>query len=184
MFFYPDIWVGTKYSFVPLHFDEPNNFLIQIYGEKRCLFFVFSQTVKKSLIHATFLLPSRTYKSRDTPIENNQSCLSKFPRLKNVQPIEVILKAGDVLYIPPYWWHQVQGLSLNISVTYLWKHTLSQVPPTLYFRLIKQRFYKQIFRNQGIVYETYYWDYRWLWTTSDIRYRKKFSMQHRNLHVL
>lgn len=109
VFFYPDIWIGTKYSFVPLHFDEPNNFLTQIYGEKRVL--LFSPEQSKYLYRQPFYSRIAHTSQIDIPIENNKSCLSQFPKLKNVRPVEVILKAGDLLYIPPYWWHQVQGLS-------------------------------------------------------------------------
>lgn len=145
VFFYPDIWIGNKYSFVPLHFDEPNNFLAQIYGEKRVLLFSPKQS-KYLYMHSSYCRIAHT-SHIDIPVENNKSCLSRFPKIKNTQPVEVILKAGDLLYIPPYWWHQVQGLSVNISVTHLWKHTLKQVPLNLYLHLFSNRIYKKLLRN-------------------------------------
>lgn len=130
-FGYPQIWVGTSYSLVPLHFDQPNNFLIQIYGEKRLLLFspkqskyLYMQPFNSRIIHTSQI---------DTFIDINKPTLSQFPNLQKANPIEVILKTGDILYIPPYWWHQVQGLSLNISVTYRWACRFKQIP--LYFHL-------------------------------------------------
>lgn len=141
-FGYPQIWVGTGSSLVPLHFDQPNNFLIQIYGEKRLLLFspkqskhLYMQPFNSRIIHTSQI---------DTFIDINQPNLSKFPKLQNAKLIEVILKAGDVLYIPPYWWHQVQGLSLNISVTYRWACRFEQIPLYFHFYWLLHRLHKRI----------------------------------------
>lgn len=143
-FFYPDLWLGTKYSFVPLHFDEPNNFLIQIYGKKR--FLLFSPMDSKYLYMKPFYSQTVHISEIDTNIDPEKLDLSKFPNLENTRPIEIILEAGDVLYIPPYWWHQVQGLSVNISVTYRWKCEFRQVPINFYFFNLGHHLYKKLFR--------------------------------------
>lgn len=33
---------------------------------------------------------------------------TKFPKFKHLQPYEVILEPGDILYLPPYWFHHVE----------------------------------------------------------------------------
>lgn len=141
-FGYPQFWVGTRHSLVPLHYDQPNNFLIQIYGEKRVLLFspkqskyLYMQPFNSRIVHTSQI---------DTFIDVNKPNLSKFPKLQNAKLIEVVLKAGDVLYIPPYWWHQVQGLSLNISVTYRWPCRLKQIPLYFHFYWLLHRLHKKI----------------------------------------
>lgn len=34
---------------------------------------------------------------------------------------DCVLQAGQMLYIPPGWWHYVQSLSLSFSVSFWWK---------------------------------------------------------------
>lgn len=141
-FSYPQLWVGTSHSLVPLHFDQPNNFLVQIYGEKHLLLFppkqskyLYMQPFYSRIVHTSQI---------DTYIDKSNPNVSKFPKLQEAEFIEVVLKAGDLLYIPPYWWHQVQGLSLNISVTYRWESRFHQIP--LYFHLywLAHRCYKKL----------------------------------------
>ena len=146
-FSYPQLWVGTCHSLVPLHYDQPNNFLIQIYGEKRVLLFSPKQS-KKLYMHPFHYRIVHTSQI-DSYIDVNKPNLSIFPKLQDAEFIEVILKAGDILYIPPYWWHQVQGLSLNISITYRWDCRFNQIPLYFHFYWISHRIYKKIFGQRG-----------------------------------
>jgi hypothetical protein len=52
-------------------------------------------------------------------IENHhQPDLEKYPLLANTRPIEVVLKAGETLFIPCGWWHTARSLSPSISVAF------------------------------------------------------------------
>jgi len=44
----------------------------------------------------------------------------RFPRFRNTKPLEAVVRAGEILYIPTYWWHAVYspGLNLAIPMTY------------------------------------------------------------------
>ncbi|XP_076440326.1 hypoxia-inducible factor 1-alpha inhibitor-like isoform X2 [Babylonia areolata] len=48
----------------------------------------------------------------------------RFPRLKELKGKEAILGPGDVLYLPVYWWHQVEsvpGWGMTVSVNFWYK---------------------------------------------------------------
>jgi ribosomal protein L16 Arg81 hydroxylase len=42
----------------------------------------------------------------------------KYPRAADVKWMEFTLKAGDFLFIPQGWWHCVEGLEENVSVSF------------------------------------------------------------------
>lgn len=46
--------------------------------------------------------------------------LETFPKYAKATPKYCIIKAGDILYIPPKWWHYVKSLSVSFSVSFWW----------------------------------------------------------------
>lgn len=46
--------------------------------------------------------------------------LEKYPEFSKSQIHKCILEAGDMLYIPPNWWHHVIALSKSFSVSFWW----------------------------------------------------------------
>lgn len=42
--------------------------------------------------------------------------LEKFPLYAKATPVEFILNPGEILYIPPMWWHQIENLSPSIAL--------------------------------------------------------------------
>lgn len=44
----------------------------------------------------------------------------KFPLAENLPFLDCILEEGEMLYIPPKWWHYVRSLSLSFSVSFWW----------------------------------------------------------------
>lgn len=98
-----NLWFGMGGSFTPLHFDRFDNFLVQIVGVKRVL-----------LIDPRQSLGSCT--SEDNTSSLTEQELASL--LETIPHSVVTLKAGDVLYIPKRWWHQVESLSFSISVSF------------------------------------------------------------------
>ena len=43
---------------------------------------------------------------------------NKYPLFKNVKFYKFILNPGDILYIPPYWWHAVKNIDNSIAFTF------------------------------------------------------------------
>lgn len=101
------LWFGPKGAFTPLHHDLTNNMLVQIYGRK-----------KLTLIPA-FQVPhlyndTHVYSATDFPAID----VKRFPKMKNVTSIELILHPGEAVFIPIGWWHCVESLDVSISVSF------------------------------------------------------------------
>ncbi|KAL4239511.1 Hypoxia-inducible factor 1-alpha inhibitor [Mactra antiquata] len=96
--------VGMEGNITPVHYDEQENFFAQIYGEKRFLLFHPDQYEN--------LYPYPVYHPHDrqSQVELDSPDFDRFPNARNLQGYEGVVKPGDVLYIPMYWWHQVESL--------------------------------------------------------------------------
>ncbi len=44
----------------------------------------------------------------------------QFPGFSQVPYIDVVLEPGEMLYMPPKWWHFVQSLTVSFSVSFWW----------------------------------------------------------------
>jgi hypothetical protein len=97
----------------PLHFDRTNNFLMQVRGRKEITFF--------SPDDSEYLYPStRSGGTHLSEIDLEKIDVERFPLFKKTTPFHCIIEPGDVLYIPPLWWHHVRSLDMSISVNYWW----------------------------------------------------------------
>jgi hypothetical protein len=79
-------------------------------GHKRVTLFPPSQ--------AQYLYEQREAQDfRTSPVNLLKPDFKKHPRFRLAEaPYEVLLEAGDVLYIPAYWYHQVQSTCRHISL--------------------------------------------------------------------
>jgi len=46
--------------------------------------------------------------------------ISKYPLCERVLGWQGVLKAGEVLYIPYGWWHEIESTGNSVSVSYRW----------------------------------------------------------------
>jgi hypothetical protein len=107
-----NLWIARGSTTVGLHFDAAENLNIQLRGRKRFMLYppgtdsyypspMFSQTAHISRVF------------REGP-ELDQR---RFPKFDPSQGREVILEEGEILYLPPYWWHQVTSLGdVNVNI--------------------------------------------------------------------
>jgi lysine-specific demethylase 8 len=47
--------------------------------------------------------------------------LEAFPLFQKVKCVESVLQPGDMLYIPPKWWHYLRSLDTSFSVSFWWQ---------------------------------------------------------------
>eukprot|EP00069_Balaena_mysticetus_P021791 bmy_13955T0 len=92
-----------------------DNFLIQVTGKKRVVLF--------SPRDAQYLYLSGT-KSEVLNVDNPD--LAKYPLFSKARRYECSLKAGDVLFIPALWFHNVVSEEFGVGVNVFWKHLPSE----------------------------------------------------------
>ena len=109
-----NLWMGQKNVLAPCHYDGYHNIYVQIRGRKT--FYMVPPTAHALLKPFPFLHPSHAQCQRRLI---NHSYTSHHMRNKMNKDLDVYvatLKPGDVLYIPPLWFHEVVAEEQSISV--------------------------------------------------------------------
>jgi len=106
----PVLFVGGAGAKVQMHFDidYADILLCHFGGEKRVRLFPPSAT--KDIYHVPFSFSSLHSIDYDNPD------YEKYPALEKLEGQEVSLKHGDVLYIPPGWWHYIVYEDIGFSM--------------------------------------------------------------------
>ena len=104
-------WFGPAGTVSPLHYDRYHNMLCQVVGRKRVLMFAPSDS-HRLYAHPDAMLHNT---SRVDVVEPD---LAAFPLFAEAKRFECVLGPGDMLYIPPHWWHHVTSLSVSFSVSH------------------------------------------------------------------
>lgn len=97
------------------HYDVMDNFLIQVKGEK--------QVVLYSPRDAPYLYLSG---SKSEVLDVDKPDLEKYPLFIKARRYECHLKAGDILFIPALWFHNVTSQEFGVGVNVFWKHLPSE----------------------------------------------------------
>ncbi|MEM6613078.1 MAG: cupin-like domain-containing protein [Cyanobacteria bacterium P01_C01_bin.72] len=115
-----NFWFGCSGINTHLHFDDEHNIFAQIRGRKKLLLFpptnylAFYPPLKEkgAMLHFSKVNP-------------RQPDFELFPDFPHQEQQEIILEAGEMLYIPPFWWHWVIGIDETISLSF-W-HDLKKI---------------------------------------------------------
>lgn len=100
------LWMGPKGVITPFHHDLTNNFFIQVVGKK--IYHMIPAMQVPYMYNNKHVFSDVGFKKLDP---------EKFPEFSNVNIIDIELEPGDCLFIPIGWWHHVEGLTENISLT-------------------------------------------------------------------
>lgn len=112
-----NVWIGQPGVTAHCHYDGYHNFYAQLYGTKR--FVLFNPSSFTGLYPYPFLHPSHA----QTQVNfSNYSHLDLFPSVKDLVSYVAILGPGDMLYIPPLWYHHVEAVDVSMSVN-VWTDT-------------------------------------------------------------
>jgi hypothetical protein len=111
-------WLSAAHNRSPLHRDPPDNLFAQILGKKRFVLFPPDET--KNLYPYRFWsgLPDFSQFDAEDPD------YTRFPNARRAERIECEVGAGEVLYLPRYWWHQVTSVEQSASVNLWWSEGL------------------------------------------------------------
>jgi hypothetical protein len=101
--------LGTKGVIAAAHYDGKRNFIAMLVGKKRYVLLPPTECPKLGL-------HSRQHPSaRHSGVDWSNPDLQKFPTFPTAQAAEVVLRAGEVLYIPSYWFHYIISLETSVQ---------------------------------------------------------------------
>lgn len=103
-------WIGPAGATTGLHYDLFNNYLIQVAGDKEIYFF------PQSAIPKEYRSEKFDYGARIANVDAFNIDRERFPLLAHIKPLIYKVSAGDILFIPRGWWHQVRSLTPTITV--------------------------------------------------------------------
>ncbi len=104
-------WIGQPHVIAHCHYDGYHNFYTQLYGRKR--FLLLRPTSWPGVYPYPFLHPSHAQAQVNV---SNEMDRRHFILASKLEVFEAVLEPGDVLYIPPLWFHEVESLQVSISV--------------------------------------------------------------------
>lgn len=128
-----NLWLGSPGVVAHTHHDEDPNWAAQIYGHKRWILSPPSEAWKlypypnmhsfRSQSQVDFKTRSsidgRARASGSLPqLDDNDNL---FPDFGNITAFEALLSPGEIMYIPPFWFHRVVTEDTSIAVN-TWSH--------------------------------------------------------------
>ncbi|HZS29171.1 MAG TPA: cupin-like domain-containing protein [Candidatus Angelobacter sp.] len=100
------VWFGPKGTITRLHHDAAPVLMAQIYGRK--------QVKLISPVHLSSVSSDGDWLSS---LDLDHLDYFRFPKMQNVDVLEVTLAPGELLFVPLGWWHWVKALDVSISVS-------------------------------------------------------------------
>jgi hypothetical protein len=111
-----ELWYGPGGNTTGLHYDAFSNFFIQLYGQKRWL---LSEPNSFLNLYPRSALSNYPKNTDFNPLKPD---FEKYPKAKKVQFYDLTIQPDSILFVPPYWWHQVSSFNMSISVS-IWCKT-------------------------------------------------------------
>lgn len=112
-FISPRIWIGPKGTLTPLHRDDTDNLFAQVWGQKR---FTLAAPHHREALGTWSTAPKGGLDGCD--VNPDAPDYQRFPASQHVPFVRVVLEAGDLLFLPEGWFHQVESVSTSLSVNF------------------------------------------------------------------
>lgn len=88
-------------------------FIFQVFGYKRVILYSPAETDN--------LYPYDTRLLNNTAqVDPVRPDYDKWPNFRKASGMTFYLKPGEMLYIPPKWWHHVTALTPSFSISFWW----------------------------------------------------------------
>lgn len=111
-------WLGPEGTVSPLHSDPHHNLLSQAVGRKYVRLYAPAQAPALYPYEEPKMSNSSRVDLRRSPA---QLAAEGFPLFPAAPYEDCVLTPGEMLYIPPGWFHYVQSLSGSFSVSFWWR---------------------------------------------------------------
>ncbi|TMW60611.1 hypothetical protein Poli38472_000653 [Pythium oligandrum] len=107
-----NLWIAVNSSRTSVHYDAYRNVLVVLHGTKTVTLYPPSDTGN------LYSRPIFSKSSNHSEVNFAHPDLSQHPAFANAHPQVFKLEAGDALYIPEGWWHQVDTSAYCIAINY------------------------------------------------------------------
>lgn len=126
--FYPafSVFMGSKDTETKLHMESKCNMFIQIYGEKKWVIYhpCYTSILDPPPIKGLYR-PAKSVVEHDTINIFDKQFNENNNLLKYIDRYETVIKPGDVLWMPSFYWHTVKNLTNTIGANYRWLNPFS-----------------------------------------------------------
>ncbi|CRM76742.1 hypothetical protein H097_24328 [Pseudomonas sp. FH4] len=112
-FIAPRIWIGPKGTLTPLHRDDTDNMFAQVWGRKS---FTLAAPHHREALGTWSTSPEGGLDGCE--VNPDAPDYQRFPASRDVNFLRVTLEAGDLLFLPEGWFHQVESVSTSLSVNF------------------------------------------------------------------
>ncbi len=105
------LFLGGANGITPLHNALTCNLFVMVHGEKDWFLYpaFYTPVVQLAITRTTYNHSSVDIHDPD-PVE--------YPGFEFINRYEVRLRPGDIFFVPPYMWHQVENRSETVAVSY------------------------------------------------------------------
>jgi len=131
-----NFWFGSSGTVSPLHFDRTHNLFAQIYGDKKFILFAPDDTPNLYPYPAEAMFPHLS------AVDVEEPDLEAYPLYKNATPMIFTVRAGQLLFMPAFWWHHVRSETVSISVNQWWFAELRDFYGVNALRLLRMEYQK------------------------------------------
>jgi jumonji domain-containing protein 7 len=164
-----NMWLSDGHTLGKLHFDPYDNLLCQLSGEKHVTLFEphFNENLYEAHIPEALLgydkANRKIYRKRllestsmvMSPVDITKPNYGRFPKFAEAKRLECILKPGDVLFMPSFWWHEVQSYPdhnqhRNLAVNFWYKPLLTKEFPCPGCRLEFNHHYDKLLKDPAL----------------------------------
>lgn len=108
------VWIGSAGVVTPMHHDAWTGLLFQFEGSKRVT--MFAPKDRPNLHLSSPFKPTSRWST--LPPRSQEANTAEFGRFARANPFVAQLDAGEALFIPPYWMHEVEALEPNVSIPF------------------------------------------------------------------
>ena len=108
------LWINAADIGTPLHRDFSENLIAQVRGTKRLILY------PPEAAHSLYAFQRRSLVPGFSPVNAEVPDPVRFPRSVDARRVVVTLHAGEMLFLPSRWWHQVRSIEPSLNINFWW----------------------------------------------------------------